>query len=96
MAKASNKVSIFLNFALMLSLLLIITIAESRSIFGVNRKASPTLTCDSVVGVKSGDTCFEIAQTNNLTAKAFDTINPNLNCTALFVGQWLCIDGSLN
>ncbi|KAL0442840.1 UNVERIFIED_CONTAM: hypothetical protein Slati_2006700 [Sesamum latifolium] len=92
MAKISTN---FLNFALMLSsLLLIVAIAESRTIFRVHINASPTLTCDSVVGVKSGDTCFAIAQTYNLTTTAFDAINPNLNCTALFVGQWLCINGS--
>ncbi|KAI3466630.1 hypothetical protein Pfo_023293 [Paulownia fortunei] len=95
MAKASSKISIFLNFAMALTLLLmIITMAESRSIFGV--KTSSKLSCDTVVGVKSEDTCFGIAKAYNLTETVFDAINPNLNCTALFVGQWLCVDGFIN
>ncbi|KAG8385631.1 hypothetical protein BUALT_Bualt03G0065200 [Buddleja alternifolia] len=98
MAKASsNKISTILNFAFMLSLLIIITIAESRSIFGIGIGVGTTgLSCESVVGVKSDDTCFGIANTNNLTITSFQAINPNLNCTALFVGQWLCTDGSFN
>jgi len=50
--------------------------------------------CDEVFGVGSGDNCFDITQTFNLTTKLFDSINPNLNCDALFVGQWLCVAGS--
>ncbi|KAL3851267.1 hypothetical protein ACJIZ3_013149 [Penstemon smallii] len=98
MANSSNKISFFLNFALVLSLLLLlITIAEGRSLFGCDLfKPSSTLSCDKVVGVKSDDTCFGLAKTFNLTETVFDAINPNLNCTALFVGQWLCIDGSIN
>ncbi|KAI6668120.1 hypothetical protein NL676_032950 [Syzygium grande] len=49
--------------------------------------------CNKVVGVKSGDTCFAIAQQSQLTSESFSSINPNLNCDALFVGQWLCISG---
>lgn len=52
--------------------------------------------CESVVGVKSGDSCFEIAKGENLSSTAFEVINPNLNCTALFIGQWICISGSVN
>ncbi|KAJ6991124.1 hypothetical protein NC653_019361 [Populus alba x Populus x berolinensis] len=55
--------------------------------------AKSTPECDEVVGAASGDTCFTIAQSFNLTAASFDVINPNLNCTALFVGQWLCVAG---
>lgn len=89
---AGNKISMFLNLALVISLVLIFSAAESRSLFKGNI-FSPTLICDSVVGVNSGDTCFDIAQNHNLTSQAFDAINPNLNCTALFVGQWICVDG---
>lgn len=53
-----------------------------------------TPTCTSVVGVKSGDSCFGIAQTYKLTTGFFDYINPNLNCNKLFVGEWICIDGN--
>ncbi|RWR94554.1 Peptidoglycan-binding lysin domain-containing protein [Cinnamomum micranthum f. kanehirae] len=52
--------------------------------------------CNEVFGVGSGDTCFEVAQLFNLTADEFSTINPNLNCDLLFVGQWLCVDGTVN
>ncbi|KAJ6908319.1 hypothetical protein NC651_018676 [Populus alba x Populus x berolinensis] len=52
--------------------------------------AKSTPECDEVVGTASGDTCFTIAQSFNLTAASFDAINPNLNCT----GQWLCVAGS--
>lgn len=55
-----------------------------------------TLTCDAVYSVQSGDTCFGVAQMFNLSTEFFDSINPNLNCTALFVGQWLCLDGTLS
>ncbi|KAG6393994.1 hypothetical protein SASPL_144570 [Salvia splendens] len=95
MAKESNKVTTFLNLAFMLSIILIITASESRSFFGAVTKGSPTLSCQSVVGVVSGDTCFDIAKDQNLSTTAFDAINPNLNCSALFIGQWLCVSGSI-
>nr|GFC03627.1 LysM domain-containing protein [Tanacetum cinerariifolium] len=41
--------------------------------------------CSSVIGVKSGDTCFDIANNFELSSKAFESINPNLNCDKLFV-----------
>lgn len=57
-------------------------------------RAEATPTCDEVFGTRSGDTCFSIAQSFGLTTAEFDSINPNLNCAALFVGQWLCVQGS--
>ena len=60
----------------------------------IAKKATPE--CDTVVGVESGDTCFDIAQKFQLTTDYFDSINPNLNCDALFVGQWVCVDGTVN
>jgi hypothetical protein len=57
--------------------------------------AKSTPECDDVVGVASGDTCFTIAQSFNLTAASFDAINPNISCNALFVGQWICVAGSV-
>nr|CAN82204.1 hypothetical protein VITISV_000174 [Vitis vinifera] len=91
MAKA-NKIATSLNLALMLSLLIFVSIAESR-ILGA-KEATPQ--CDAVVGVESGDTCFDIADKLQLTTEFFDSINPNLNCDALFVGQWVCVDGTAN
>ena len=58
----------------------------------VAKKSTPL--CDAVIGVESGDTCFDIADKFQLTTEFFDSINPNLNCDALFVGQWVCVDGS--
>ncbi|CAA3005937.1 Hypothetical predicted protein [Olea europaea subsp. europaea] len=94
MAKASNNIAMYLNVIFVVSLLLVITV-ESRSLLdSIVRGNSPPV-CDEVVDVKIGDTCFEVATIFNLTTEFFDAINPNLNCTALFVGQWLCIDGSV-
>ncbi|KAK1588136.1 hypothetical protein Q3G72_020165 [Acer saccharum] len=55
-------------------------------------KSSPEY--KTVFGVARGGTCFDIAQQFNLTTEFFDSINPNVNCNALFVGQWLCIAGT--
>ncbi|KAJ9690275.1 hypothetical protein PVL29_012766 [Vitis rotundifolia] len=88
MAKANNK---SLNLIFMLSLLILVSMAESRFL---GAKATPE--CDAVVGVESGDTCFDIADKFQLTTEFFDSINPNLNCDALFVGQWICVDGTAN
>ncbi|WOH07882.1 hypothetical protein DCAR_0727316 [Daucus carota subsp. sativus] len=52
-------------------------------------------TCDTVFGVRKGDTCFDIAQNFKLSAHDFNCINPNVNCAALFVGQWVCISSCL-
>lgn len=94
MAKANNNTIIILNFALVLLLILmIITMAESRVTISAKSKASVTLVCDIVTAVTKGDTCFDIAKSNNLTTAQFDAFNPNVNCDGLFVGQWLCIEG---
>ncbi|KAF5183378.1 hypothetical protein FRX31_027035 [Thalictrum thalictroides] len=95
--KMNSKSSMFLNIiVLMLSLLLIISMAEGRVPTGVNLfgQPKPVYTyCAEVIGVKKGDTCFDIAQSLNMTAKAFNSINPGITCTNLFVGQWICISG---
>ena len=53
--------------------------------------------CDQLYGVNSGDTCFAVAKNFNLPTDLFDSINPksNLDCSALFIGQWLCVDGTV-
>ncbi|WJZ96275.1 hypothetical protein VitviT2T_014975 [Vitis vinifera] len=68
----------------------------SASTMAVATTAKATPECDTVVGVESGDTCFDIADKFQLTTEFFDSINPNLNCDALFVGQWVCVDGTAN
>ncbi|KAL1829752.1 hypothetical protein DCAR_0209122 [Daucus carota subsp. sativus] len=93
MAKLNNSRVTLL--VLTLSLFLIITIAESRAIFpAVSVKAKAAPSCDTVFGVRKGDTCFDIAQNFKLSTAAFDAINPNINCAAIFVGQWVCVDGT--
>ncbi|CAN4078226.1 unnamed protein product [Withania somnifera] len=101
MAKPNDRV---LSFVI-LSLLLFITLVESK--FTIHREdsspspsPSPTpaseISCLKVVNVKDGDTCFDISKSFGLGSDIFNAINPNLNCTALFVGQWLCVDGTLS
>ncbi|MFS8032894.1 putative chitinase [Helianthus anomalus] len=51
--------------------------------------------CTSVISVKSGDTCYDITQTFKLSSTLFNSINPNLNCNNLFVGEWICIGGGV-
>ncbi|KAL9423577.1 hypothetical protein AB3S75_035627 [Citrus x aurantiifolia] len=90
---ASNKTSVFGSLALVLALLLIVSLAESRTLsVGGAVKSLPT--CDSVYGTQEGDTCFDVAKEFSLSTEFFSAINPNLNCDAIFVGQWLCVAGS--
>ncbi|CAN6552952.1 unnamed protein product [Malus baccata var. baccata] len=89
MAKIVNLVSV-------LSLLLLIAFADAQFLGHGFLKPPPTLKCDKTYGVKSGDTCFGVEQIFNLSTAVFESINPNLNCTRLFVGQWLCLNGSLS
>ncbi|PQQ05751.1 hypothetical protein Pyn_28323 [Prunus yedoensis var. nudiflora] len=84
-----------INLVLVLSLLLVVA-SEGQFLVNEILKPPATLKCESVYGVKSGDTCFEIAETFNVPTEFFDSINPNLNCTALFVGQWVCLNGTLS
>ncbi|EXB30588.1 hypothetical protein L484_002779 [Morus notabilis] len=68
-------------------------------LFGKARKQANNILrpqCKSVFGVRQGDTCFAVSQMFNLTLEFFDSLNPNLNCTNLFVGEWLCVDGTPN
>ncbi|WOG85239.1 hypothetical protein DCAR_0104427 [Daucus carota subsp. sativus] len=78
---------------LVLSIFLFITVSESRKL-SIAAKAKPVPTCDTVFGVREGDTCFDVAKFFKLTTAEFDSINPNVNCTALFIGQWICIGGT--
>ncbi|KAI6699826.1 hypothetical protein NL676_014150 [Syzygium grande] len=93
MAKITgHKSTIFFNLVLILFFVLKVSVVES-GVVGRVPSAKPGLVCDKVVGVKSGDTCLAIAEQFKLTTEAFHFINPNLNCDALFVDQWLCIAG---
>ncbi|WOG85240.1 hypothetical protein DCAR_0104428 [Daucus carota subsp. sativus] len=97
MAKSSRSNNNKRSFCIFIifSLLLILTVAESKPVSrtGISEAPAP-LICDLAFGVKSGDTCFNIAQGFGLSSGEFESINPNVNCTALFVGQWICVEGS--
>ncbi|KAJ4717582.1 Peptidoglycan-binding lysin domain [Melia azedarach] len=86
---ANTKTSMFLNIALLLALLLVVSLAEGRKL-----AAGSAPQCDLVFGVQEGDTCFGITKQFDLTTEFFNSINPNLNCDALFVGQWVCVAGA--
>ncbi|KAK9056343.1 hypothetical protein SSX86_027433 [Deinandra increscens subsp. villosa] len=92
-AKINNKTFICLLFVFVL-VGVIMTTTEARVARPVSSGGTITFPiCSSVIGVKSGDTCFDIAQKFKLSTSFFNSINPNLNCDALFVGEWICIDG---
>ncbi|KAJ8549647.1 hypothetical protein K7X08_033354 [Anisodus acutangulus] len=99
MAKSNMFVPLFF---MILSLVLFINLAESKFTFPESPSPSPSpsptreLTCLKVVNVKDGDTCFDISKTFGLAIDVFNAFNPNLNCTALFVGQLLCVDGTFS
>ncbi|KAL8497456.1 hypothetical protein ACS0TY_020959 [Phlomoides rotata] len=88
MAYTSNT-SVF-KLVLVLTLVMI-SVSESRTPLGRGTQGAAALACNTVVGAEGGDTCSSIAQLFGLSLKEFLKINPNINCTAVFVGQWLCI-----
>ncbi|KAM1324272.1 hypothetical protein TB2_045431 [Malus domestica] len=90
MAKSGNKMATLLNLILVLSVVLMISIAESRKL------GEEAVACDSVYGAEEGDTCESVIQKFQLGADFFLSINPNLNCDNFFVGQWLCTEGTVN
>ncbi|BAD53286.1 hypothetical protein [Oryza sativa Japonica Group] len=58
------------------------------------------LICTGVHGVEAGETCDSIARRFHAglgRAPFFRlvSLNPNINCRELFVGQWVCIQGLL-
>ncbi|KGN49183.1 hypothetical protein Csa_003390 [Cucumis sativus] len=95
MAKAMISSS-FPIFLLAFSLLIFSISVETRSTpFRGVVEAGLELQCNKVYGVKNGDTCFDLEQKFKITTPHFSFINPNLNCTDLFIGQWLCLDAVL-
>ncbi|XVF27741.1 hypothetical protein REPUB_Repub14bG0134800 [Reevesia pubescens] len=93
MAKSNNnKIAMLTNFVLIIALLVIFSIAESRQI-GIIKGKKSAPSCTKVYGVGSGETCFDVSQTFNLTTTFFESVNRNLNCDSIFVGQWLCVAG---
>ncbi|KAL8235554.1 hypothetical protein R6Q59_016635 [Mikania micrantha] len=89
MAKMNNKAFFFVLYVLVL--VSIMTTTEGKIISLDLPIKTPV--CTSVIGVKSGDTCFDIAQTFKLSSELFNFFNPNLDCDKLFIGEWICING---
>ncbi|KAG8386916.1 hypothetical protein BUALT_Bualt03G0198600 [Buddleja alternifolia] len=86
--------SVFFILVLVLSFILMISVSESIPVgMGIGSEDSSPV-CNSVHGAESGETCSTVATEFNLSLQDFTNINPNINCDAIFVGQWLCIDGS--
>ncbi|KAL8472246.1 hypothetical protein ACS0TY_028831 [Phlomoides rotata] len=91
MAQASN--TMFFKLAIVLTLVLMISLTESRNL-DTKSKNDDTLVCNSVHGQVSGETCTSVAQDFGLSLDGFLEINPNINCDAVFVGEWLCVEAS--
>ncbi|KAF2296244.1 hypothetical protein GH714_037028 [Hevea brasiliensis] len=94
MARFSTQAAMFVKLIVLVSLLFMISAAECRQIGIGFRDGKSTAECDSVYGAEDGNTCESVAQKFKLTLEFFTSINPNLNCDDIFVGQWLCIDGT--
>ncbi|KAM3222050.1 hypothetical protein P3L10_021320 [Capsicum annuum] len=97
MAKASNNsINCYFNVALVLTFLLILTPSLGR-VFISNSEASQAVpTCTTVYNVDTGDTCDSIIKSFDLKVELFSSLNPNLNCDDLFVGEYLCLNGTLS
>ncbi|KAK9924671.1 hypothetical protein M0R45_033025 [Rubus argutus] len=79
---------------LVVSLLVMISVAHSKRLaVGFGGKNSAAI-CNLIYGAEEGDTCSRVAQDFKLSLNFFLSINPNINCNSIFVGQWLCIDGT--
>ncbi|KAJ8568835.1 hypothetical protein K7X08_032466 [Anisodus acutangulus] len=91
MARASYKSAIVFSFVLLF--LLSISMAESK-VVSAGIGTNSALICSKIYGTNIGDTCFSIMQQFSVTPDAFTTFNPNLNCDKMFVGEWICLDGS--
>ncbi|KAI6704924.1 hypothetical protein NL676_007886 [Syzygium grande] len=90
-----SAIIFFFQMFLVLSLLLGVSMAENRLIKGFRFLAANSAPkCDKAFGRSAADTCFSVGQMFNLTSDVFNSINPNLNCDTLFVGQWLCVQGT--
>lgn len=58
----------------------------------VTSQAVPT--CTVIYNVDTGDTCDSIIK--SFEAEKFSSLNPNLNCDNLFVGEYVCLNGTLS
>ncbi|KAI4371682.1 hypothetical protein MLD38_010007 [Melastoma candidum] len=97
MASTGKSTAIYIQVLLALALVLLLAacVAGRGSNVGLLVVSTPTtqtpLQCGLVYAVQTGDTCFAIANQASMDTKQFLTINPNLVCDHLFVGEWVCI-----
>ncbi|KAJ0438628.1 putative LysM domain-containing protein [Helianthus annuus] len=89
--------SMFVKMVTILSLyLMLVVLVESTStLIGGLQETDLEVTCNKVIGAQSGDDCTTISKSFKLGLESFLAINPNINCTSIFVGQWLCVNGTL-
>ncbi|XP_057731771.1 uncharacterized protein LOC130946896 isoform X1 [Arachis stenosperma] len=85
MAKSTN-ISIALIFSL-----LVVTVFTAESRAAPTAVAGPV--CSSFHGVEIGETCDTIASRFEMSTADFLQLNPNINCSTMFVGQWVCVAG---
>ncbi|CAN4104895.1 unnamed protein product [Withania somnifera] len=52
--------------------------------------------CNSIYAAQTGDTCESLIETFNLKAEEFNSINPNLDCDKIFVGEWICANATVS
>ncbi|KAL9671400.1 hypothetical protein QQ045_008968 [Rhodiola kirilowii] len=78
--------------ALALSFLIMASVADCRLFNSPIGSAPAALACAQVYGAEQNDTCISVGQKFKLNENAFLSINPNINCNKIFVGQWLCVD----
>ncbi|KAM3301747.1 hypothetical protein P3S67_016249 [Capsicum chacoense] len=93
MVKASNYSVSYL--ILVLSFLILLTPYQGLAEFfkGTNIE-NPV--CTRIHAAQAGDTCESLIEFFDLKAEDFNNINPNLNCNKIFVGEWICTNGTIS
>ncbi|CAN4103369.1 unnamed protein product [Withania somnifera] len=83
------------DLILVLSFLIILTSYQGYAEFfkGTNIEDPD---CNSIYAAQAGDTCESLIKFFNLKAEDFSNINPNLNCDKIFVGEWICTNGTVS
>ncbi|KAG5597036.1 hypothetical protein H5410_038268 [Solanum commersonii] len=94
MVKASNN---SFNKVLVLTFIFILsTPSLGRVLTSTNATPQAIPTCKTVNNVDTGDTCDNIIKFFDLEVEKFSSLNPNLNCDKLFVGEYVCLNGTLS
>ncbi|PHT43286.1 hypothetical protein CQW23_17311 [Capsicum baccatum] len=97
MAKAiNNSINCYFNVALVLTFLLTLSPSLGRMLASNSEASQAIPTCTTVYNVDTGDTCNSVIKSFDVNAELFSSLNPNLNCNDLFVGEYLCLNGTLS